>query len=230
MAKILFQNLKELEIFNGLNENTLKQIERVNCVKSLRKGQILFLDKDRVNNIYIVLEGKVSIFKISEASNKKIMFILGKGEIINEVIIENDLSEASSCEAFEESELIVINRTDFINIMMMDFEFNKRVLSSLTKKVRRLYRQIKNTNMLKIEKRLAAKLYKLAKDYGIKEENKILINVKISVTYLSDMLGVSRETVSRALKTLQNMELVFLQNRSIYINDLNKLINYFKNN
>ena len=53
----------------------------------------------------------------------------------------------------------------------MILNFRKVVINSLSMKVRRLYRQIKNATPIKIEKRVAAKLWKLARDYGIEVED-----------------------------------------------------------
>ena len=220
--------LRKVDIFKNLKEETLEKLINVSTIKLIKKGKMLFWDKEKINDIYIILEGKVTVFKISEVANKRIMFILSEGEIINEVIVEEDLNEASSCETFEDSKILKINKKDFINIMMMDFDFNKKVISSLTRKVRKLYRQLKNTSMLKIERRVAAKLYRLAKDYGTEEEYGILIKLNISITYLADMLGVTRETVSRALKKLQELELINVIKRKIYIKDMDKLVYFFK--
>ena len=90
--------------------------------------------------------------------------------------------------------------------MMNDFELTKIVISSLSIKVRRLYRQLKNSTPIKVEKRVAAKLWKLSKDYGIEVEDGTVIDMNISITYLADMFGAPRETISRALKILQDKD------------------------
>ena len=228
MENASLTDLRNLDIFKDLKQETLEKLIDVSKIKFLKKGKMLFWDKEKINDIYIILEGRVTIFKISELANKRIMFILDEGEIINEVIVDEDLNEASSCETFENTKILKVSKKDFIHIMMEDFDFNKKVISSLTRKVRKLYRQLKNTSMLKIEKRVAAKLYRLAENYGMKEEFGILINLNISVTYLADMLGVTRETVSRAIKKLQELELISVIKRKIYIKDMEKLVCFFK--
>ena len=78
-----------------------------------------------------------------------------------------------------------------------------------------------------MDKRVAAKLWKLSKDYGVETEEGILIDVKISITYLADMLGSSRETISRAVKELEKMDMVRIQHRKFIVNR-EKLNQYFK--
>ena len=113
--------------------------------------------------------------------------------------------------------------------MESDFQLTKAVIESLSNKVRRMYRQLKNTpSSIKIEKKLVAKIYKLGKDYGISCNNGTMIDMKISITYLADLLGSQRETVSRSIKILQDKKLFYYKDKKIFIPDLQELSDYFK--
>lgn len=205
--KISVEELRELELFKNLKTETLLKLSTIGIKVVARKGQHIFRDKEEVNTVYIVLKGKISLYKLSENSNKKVIFILGRDKIINEVILD-DLPSSINCEVFEEGELLTINRLDFLELMKEDFELTISVVNSLSIKVRRLYRQLKNTTPLKIEKKVAAKLWKLAKDYGVTTEDGILIDLNITITYLADLFGSQRETISRALGQLEDLKLI----------------------
>ena len=95
--------------------------------------------------------------------------------------------------------------------------------------MRRLYRQLKNTtNATRGEKKMAAKLWKLARDYGKKEEVGVRISLKLTVTQLADMLGTKRETASRQLKVLVEQGLVRYDRNTFVIPDTDALNRYFK--
>ncbi|MGL5415499.1 MAG: Crp/Fnr family transcriptional regulator [Clostridium sp.] len=219
--------IKKLEDFKNLKKSTLMKLSLYGDIIKVKKGDHIFRDKEVTNNIYILVSGKVALYKFSESSYKKIIFILGENEILNEVLID-DLPASVSCEVFENCELISINKFDFLDIMESDFDLTKLVLTGLSKKLRRTYRQIKNSTPLKIEKRLAAKLWKLSKDYGVMEERGCRINIKISVTYLSEMFGMPRETVSRGINALVKSGLIIKDNKEIIVVDRAKLSEYFK--
>ena len=157
----------------------------------------------------------------------KVIFILSNGAIINAVVLD-DLASSINCEIFEKAEILSFEKERFEELMRSDFELTKLVISSLTIKVRRLYRQLKNSTPIKVEKRVAAKLWKLSKDYGIKVEKGILIDLNISITYLADMFGTPRETISRALKILQENDLIIFENKRIIIKDKDNLSKFFK--
>lgn len=224
---IILNELQHCEFFSGLSEETLEKLCMIADKKTFKKGSHIFRDKDFIDSIYIVYSGKVSLYKLNEAVHKKVIFILGEGKIINEVVLEK-MKASISCEMFEDGEILVFDRNKFINIMNGDFDLTKKVINTLSSKVRRLYRQMKNSTPLKIEKRLAAKLWKLAKDYGVEENGETIINLKISITYLSDMFGMPRETISRALKILEKEDLIRRDKKIIIVKNKEKLSNYFK--
>lgn len=224
---INLNELKKCKSLQGLSDKTLEELSLIGEKTHFKKGEHVFRDKDLIESIYIVFSGKASLYKLNEAAHKKIIFILGEGNILNEVILD-EKKASISCEMFDDGEIFVFNRKKFINIMSKDFELTKRVMDSLSLKVRRLYRQMKNSTPLKIDKRLAAKLWKLSKDYGVESGTETIINLNISITYLSDMFGMPRETISRALKILEKEGLIRREKKKFIIKDRDKLSNYFK--
>ncbi|CAM2078241.1 MULTISPECIES: Crp/Fnr family transcriptional regulator [Clostridia] len=228
MGKKVFK-LSEFSLFSQVNKNTIFKLNEICFVKELKKGEHLFRDKEVIKNIYVVKSGKVALYKQSESAQKKVIFILGKDTIVNEVIID-DLPSSINCEAFEKAEILCFDRMLFLDIMKDDFELSKIIINSLAMKVRRLYRQGKNSIPIKVEKRVAAKLWKLSRDYGIEIEEGTLIDLNITITYLADMFGAPRETISRALKILNNEGLIINKNKKIIVPDRDRLVKFFKEN
>lgn len=222
------EELKKLEVFNNISIETINKILNESDIKEYKAGGVLFEDKEDVTTIYFVIKGIVSLYKINEFGQKKVIFMLGSGKVVNEVIIQ-DLPTSINCKIFEDAIIMEIQKDKLLEIMEEDFNLCKNIIISLSSKTRRLYRQLKNTpSSIKIEKRLAAKLYKLAKDYGIKCDDGIMIDIEISITYMADLLGSQRETVSRAMKILQKNNLVKYRNKKILIPNIDELSLFFK--
>ncbi|WP_097028123.1 Crp/Fnr family transcriptional regulator [Clostridium peptidivorans] len=219
--------IDNIDIFKEINKEAWKALtERASIVK-LKKGENLFMEKTEVTNIYIVAEGNVVLYRLSEGGQKKIVYILGKNYVINEVIMDGKFASISA-DAYGASLILSIPREDFLKAMSIDWNFNYKIICSMSKKIRRLYRQLKNTVPLKIERRVAAKLWKLSKDYGktVKEGEEISLN--ITVNDIAEMLGSSRETISRAIKELKENDLIINEKRKIIIKDRKKLAEFFK--
>lgn len=228
MKNISEEQLEGLEIFNGISKASLNKLRDFGEIRKYKAGSHLFRDKEDINTLYIVISGSVSLYKLNESGNKRVIFILGKGKMINDVIIQ-DLPTSINCEVFEEADILTYDKYIFLSIMEDDFLLSKNIICSLAIKVRRMYRQLKNaTGVIRMEKRLAAKLWKLSKDYGVACDDGVLINMNISITYLADLLGSKRETISRSLKILLNENLIQYDNKKIKVVNQEKLSEFFK--
>ncbi|GAA0716659.1 Crp/Fnr family transcriptional regulator [Clostridium malenominatum] len=227
MNNSLEKSILTIEIFKDLKKEHVTFLVNSSSIIELKKGEVLFSEREMVDNIYIVLKGKVTLYRLSEVGQKRIIYILNKGEVINEVIFD-DLPASINCEGFEDSKILSFNKKCFLKVMEEDFEFTKSILYSMGRKIRRLYRQLKNAVPIKMDKKLAAKLWKLSKDYGVETEGGTLINLDITVTYLADMLGSSRETISRCISNFEKDGLIEFKGRKIVIKDRNVLSMYFR--
>lgn len=225
---VAIKELSKLEFFEEINEKTINKILKQGEIKKYDEGHMLFYDKERVNIIYFLISGAVSLYKINENGQKKVIFMLDRGKIINEVIIK-DLPASINCEVIIDAKILGIEKNELLKIMEEDFQLCKNIIISLSMKTRRMYRQLKNTpSSVKVEKKLAAKIYKLGRDYGVKHKDGIMINMDLTITYIADFLGTPRETVSRAMKVLQREELIIYTNKRIIIPKLNNLAKFFK--
>ncbi|MBE6068462.1 MAG: Crp/Fnr family transcriptional regulator [Clostridium lundense] len=219
--------IDNIDIFKGIDKEALKALTERASIMKIKKGENLFMEKTQVTNIYIVAEGNVVLYRLSEGGQKKIVYILGRNYVINEVIMDGKFASISA-DAYETSLILSIPKDNFMKAMSLDWDFNYKIICSMSKKIRRLYRQLKNTVPLKIERKVAAKLWKLSKDYGktVKDGEEIALN--ITVNDIAEMLGSSRETISRAIKELKEHDLIVTDKRKIIVKDREKLAEFFR--
>lgn len=220
------EKINKIEAFMGLSEETIKQLSEIARPIILKKGETLFWEKEQVDAVYAVTSGKFAILRYSGNGQKRIFFILDSGALINEVVFD-DLPVSVVAEAFEASEVIRFSKDEIRTIMRDDFQLTTNIMCSMGKKQRRLYRQLKNSVPIKIDKKLAAKLWKLSKDYGVKEDDWLRIELKITVTSLSHLMGSPRETISRALKTLIEAGIVKWEGKRLLIKEV-EILEYYR--
>lgn len=227
MIKATEKDFIQVPLFNKLDNCTLELLISKASKLKLNKGEMLFYEKQEVDRIYLILKGKVTMFRSSEEGQKRVIYILNDGELINEVIFD-ELPASINCEAFEDAYILYFQRKDLLEIMACDFNLTKRIIDSMSRKIRRLYRQLKNTVPLKLDKKVAAKLWKLSKDYGVETEEGTLININLSITYLADMLGSTRETISRCVNGFEKKGMIKLVGKKIIVKDPKDLSIYFR--
>lgn len=226
--KSMREAFEAIDVFQAVKPSTYNAIISVASLKQLKRGDHLFYDKQPVHTLYAMVSGRASLYKVNSIGEKKVIFVYGRGKMLNEVILQK-LPASVNCEMLEESVVMALPREAFWGIMESDPALNRAVIESMALKIRRMYRQLKNTtNALNGEKKVAAKLLKLSWDHGVEDENGVRIDMNLTVTYLAEMLGSKRETVSRQVKSLVGQGLIMVKNNKYIIPDQEKLSKYFK--
>ena len=213
---------------DDIRQSSLEHLARYSVLLRMKKGQHLYREREEIVTVYAVVSGTAALYKMNAMGEKKVIFVLGRGSLLNEEILQ-DLPEPVSCEIMEEALILAVHRKQLLALMETDARLMRFLFSSQSHKVRRLYRQLKNTtNATRGEKKMAAKLWKLARDYGKREKDGVRICLKLTVTQLADMLGTKRETASRQLKVLVEQDLVRYDKNTFVIPEPDALNSYFK--
>lgn len=214
------------ELLRKAKPCTKNSLMEEGILKFYKKGEIIFRDREEVNFIYFVISGYIALYKMNKQQDKKVIFVYGKGELLNEVILQEPISSIN-CETLSDTQVLCISRKRFLRAMQEDAIFSNLVMNSMVLKIRRLYHQLGNTsNSMRLDKKIASKLWKLARDFGEEKPQGIEIGFDLSITYLADLVGSKRETVSRVIKQLVEHKLIEYQNNRFLIIDLDKLNQY----
>ena len=221
-------HLAKLECFDGIAKETIEKLAQVGNISEVPKGRLLIRAKEPMASVYFQLSGKSVIYNLTHSGKRKILFVLGEGARLNEHIFNNHASSVY-CETLDKSKIFVISSSEFVRLMSEDFELTKNVLEAQEKKIWRLSHQLKNTmSSIYLERKLAAKLWKLSRDFGIETEEGIEIDMNMTITFLADMLGVPRETTSRVCTVLTEHGLIKMNKKRITIPDPEKMSLFYK--
>ncbi|MBK8983499.1 MAG: Crp/Fnr family transcriptional regulator [Ignavibacteria bacterium] len=218
--------LKKVNLFSDLNDDELEKIYSHSTIKKFNKGEMIFFETEPYNGFYIVIDGSVKIFKISED---------GREHVIHFVYPTNTFAEAPLFEQYEKikneeftypansmalednTKLILIRSDVFYGIIEMNKSICLKMLSGLSRKLRHLNSHIENISQ-GVPKRLSLFLLEELKKSEKKEKD--IIELKFSKHDLASYLGTIDETLSRCLKKLQESNVISVKGRSIHI--LNK--------
>lgn len=225
-------NIKEylhrIDIFKDRDESTLDFLALSAGVRSYIKNEHIFIDREEVSNFYFVIRGKAALYKLNSRHEKKVIFIYGSGAFLNEVMIQDKFASIN-CELLTDSSILIIPKSIMLLAMSRDFDLSKAVMDSMALKIRRLYHQMKNTsNTVRLDKQIAAKLWKLSADHGRQCDEGTMIDFDMSITYLADLVGSKRETVSRYVKLLSDNDLIVVRKNRFIIKNRENLSRYFQ--
>ncbi len=205
--------------FNEQLEYILSKFGEYATVKAFDKNELIFNESDVTENIYLVRSGKVEIFKLTKSWEERLLFILAKGSLLNEEILFSESSKcATCCRAFDNTQVVIIPKNVILREMKTDFKLVELIFTGQSLKLKRTFRQLKNSGTnVTINKKVASKLWKLSVDYGIETKNGIFIDIGLSSSVISKMVGAKRETVSRCLNTFKKDCIIKIDGDSITI-------------
>ena len=183
--------------------------------------QYLYFAGDDANNVYFLLAGRVRLYLMGEF-NEKILRVINPPAFFPDVILDGKpYPHAALC--IEETDVLVLGRETLLKYL----ETNPRTLwafyKNLALDLRRSYRHIKNLSLGDARLRLGAKLYALAHVHGRPTPKGVLISIPISATDLAGMCSLARESVSRILGELKDIQLLEIDKKWITVREPEKL-------
>jgi len=207
--------LLNIPIFSGLSKDQIKQIERIAVEKEIIKGRIIFSEGDEGRGFYVVVNGRVKVFKVSPDGKEHILHIVGPGETFGQVAVYAGRSFPASSEAITKTHLLFIPRTAFVELIAGNPSLAMSMLAVLSLRLREFTVQIENLSLKEVPGRLASYLIYLADEQKAGDH----ISLPISKGQLASLLGTIPETLSRIFTKISNQNLIEVSGREIKILD-----------
>ena len=216
------QFLKFTPIFLTLGEQQINEIAEMGSIHNYKKNSVIIAERDACKGLFIISDGKIKISHYDDEMNEAILAILNESDIFGEMSLLDGLLSSITVTAMEDSEIFLIKRHKFLQLINRNYEVAYSLLQEMTKRLRDLNVKIKSLSMKDSEGKIATVLIQLADETGKTIRGKVEIE-KLPCQYeLASMAGTSRETISRTLHLLANKGLVELSGSGI------RIINYDK--
>jgi CRP/FNR family transcriptional regulator, dissimilatory nitrate respiration regulator len=178
-----------------------------------RKGEVIFSEGEEGKGFYVVIQGRVKVYKLSPDGKEQILHIFGQGEPFGEVPVFTGQRFPAHAEAMEESRVFFFPKQSFVNLIKQNPALALNMLGILSRRLRRFAALIDDLSLKEVPGRLAAYLLFLSKQ---KKGSKDL-ELSITKAQLASLLGTIPETLSRILAKMAVQGLIETQGRSIRI-------------
>lgn len=221
--------IKQCEILKRANPATMTKLISYGFIHKYKVKEFVFIERQTIDRILFLISGHTAIYRTNKKLDRRVIYILGSGMMLNEVILQEELASAS-CIALDQVEILSYSKKQMLEMMEEDFELSKAIIDSMALKIRRMYRQFANaSNALHLERQITSKLWKLAKDFGKSRDTDepIEIGFDMTISFLADMVGSKRETVSRVMKKLSSQGVVKYRRNRFEIISMEQLKCFF---
>ncbi|EGD50645.1 transcriptional regulator, Crp/Fnr family [Thermoanaerobacter ethanolicus JW 200] len=218
-----FDYLKKVPYFNELEDKSLEEIHKISTINFFKKGSIIFMEGEKGEAIYFVKSGKVKISKTSSIGKEYIIKIMEKGDVFAESILFVGGEYPATAEAIEDSEVIMLKNQDIENLILKNSEIALSIIKLMAKRLKNVAVIIENLALRDSIGRTASVLLTFAKERGINTKEGILLDLNLNRQDLANIVGTSRENVTRILSQMDKEGIIHLDRQKIIIRDVKKL-------
>jgi CRP/FNR family transcriptional regulator, cyclic AMP receptor protein len=212
--------LRQHPIFRDLDREAFDQLGRYAKRSSLKRGTPIFSKGDPGNSLYAVISGTVKI-SISSADGRSAIFnLIGAGEIFGEVALLDGLARTADAVANTNCEIFVIDRREFLPFVKSQPELAMKFIELLCTRLRWTSDQVEEVILQNLPGRLASALIRLTDKHKLAPAGR---SIAITQQEISEMVGVTRESINKQLRAWAGRNWVRLEHGAIVVLDAEAL-------
>ncbi len=210
--------LRRVPLFSHLSEPELERLGEVTRERTYPKKCVILFEDDPGAALYVVGAGQVKVVLIGEDGREVILSVLGEGDFFGEMALIDDEPRSAHVIAMQDSSLLVLRREDFEQRLREAPTIALGLLRELSRRLRQADSKIGALALLDVNGRVARVLLQMAD-----ENDGTTIARRVTHHTIAQMIGPSRETVSRTLKDLADQGLIAVTKENIVVRDRGSL-------
>lgn len=210
--------LQKVPLFSQLGPPDLARVLEVARERAYPKNSVILFEDDPGDALYVVRQGQVKVVLIGEDGREVILSVLGEGDFFGEMALIDDEPRSAHVIAMSDSTLLVLRREDFQGLLLQTPGIALAMLRELTRRLRRVDEKVGSLVLLDVNGRVARLLLDLAEEAGGER-----ITRRLTHHTIAQMIGSSRETVSRTMRELVDKGFIEVSRRDIVIRDRSAL-------
>lgn len=222
--KCLDCELRTESFFCNLSQANLQVFESLKRTRHYPSHSALFMEGQPSDGVYILCQGRVKLSTCSRDGKVIILHIAEAGETLGLTATVSDSIHLATAEALESCQVNFVGKDDFLRFVQQNSEVCFNVVKQLSHKYHTAYIQIRSLGLsASAADKLTKLLLELSKANGSQSGESIRLKVPYTHEEIAEMIGTSRETVTRLMKSFRDRDLIFKKGSDVIIPDLGKL-------
>ncbi len=207
--------ISAIPLFNGLPDVQLSAIREIAVEKQFNKGQTIFTEGDQTEGFFVVVDGRVKIYKVSSEGKEQILHIFETGQSFGEVTVFTGQQLPANAQTLAKTRLLFFPRRAFVDLISANPSLALNLLAIMSKKLRQFAAQIESLSLKEIPARLASYLIYLSEE----QDTGDAVTLNVSKGQLASLLGTIPETLSRIFAKLSGQNLIRVEGPKITLLD-----------
>jgi CRP-like cAMP-binding protein len=201
-------------IFRDLDSEAFEQLGRYAKHATLKRGATIFSKGDPGNSLIAVISGTVKISISSPDGRSAILNLIGPGEIFGEVAVLDGQARTADAIANTSCEIFVIDRRDFLPFVSSQPALAMKFIELLCARLRWTSDQVEEVILQDLPGRLASALIRLTERH---EKTKGERTIAVTQQEISEMVGMTRESINKQLRSWAVRNWVRLEHGAIVV-------------
>jgi len=209
--------------FCDLKPKVLAAFETLKITNTYPKGATLFTEGEDANGVYMLCKGRVKLSAYSSDGKALILRIANAGEILGLSAAIGDTPHKATAEVLENCQVNFVRKPDFLRFLREQADAGFNALRQLSNNYHAAYTQVCSLGLSSSVGDKLAKLFLNWCEAMSVTDGRIHLKITFSHEEIAEMIGTSRETVTRLLKDFRQRDLISLKGSDLYINDRRRL-------
>ncbi|MGE5681571.1 MAG: Crp/Fnr family transcriptional regulator [Bacillota bacterium] len=212
-------SVKEIPLFSELDDQQLELINNICKTVQFKKHDTIFLSGNAYKGFYVVLKGKVKIYRLSASGKETILHIIKPVNMFADVPLFEGKCYPVNAETLEESVLLFIPKKEFIDLLESNVKICMKMLAGFAKRLKFLTQRLDELSNKEVTSRLAEYLIGEIEKGGKMVSTEPVLRLNDSKRTIASYLGTITETISRSFRKLQDDNIIKIEGRKIFIKD-----------
>ncbi|HBG07873.1 MAG: Crp/Fnr family transcriptional regulator [Geobacteraceae bacterium GWC2_58_44] len=214
--------ISNIPFFSTLKPEEIEEVEQLFRKKHYTKEQIVLYEEDTSSYMYLIYSGKVRVVKMNDEGKEQIITIHKRNDFFGEMTLLDGKTSPATIIAHEDAVIGLLHKKDFDEHLLTNDGIRRKIIGLLCSRLRESWEMIKilSFNAENAQDRVVSLLGRLQELYGVKDDRGVIIDVKMTHQQMASYASVTRETMSRVLRSLEKAEVItVLDNKAILLNN-----------
>ena len=203
--------LKSTPVFKRLAPPDRERVAARTSARQFERGDTIFSEGDPAEQFFVVVSGRVKVYKMTPAGKDVILEIFGAGDPLGAVAVYEGWPFPASAQALEETVCLAIARRDFFELLEQHPSLVRGLLAGLTMRLVELTNRLAELTGGRVEPRIARLFLKLASEIGRPERGGLFLPLPLSRQELADLSGTTIETAIRIMSRWSKQQIVLTE-------------------
>lgn len=195
-------SLRAIPLFSRVTDADLEDIAAHLIERRFPKNTTVVEEGLPGDYMYVIRQGRVKVTKASEDGREKIMQFMELGDFFGEMALLSNDPRSASVKTLEPSVLLALSRRDFIEQLRQSPDLALAVIGELTDRLRETNEQASSMSFQGVKDRTRGLFERIARIDPARDG--LRLTPAMTHQQIADMIGTSRETVTRAIKQLKD--------------------------